>query len=132
MERSTKGPSGATLASKVGTLMDIFSLRHRRMRLALACFLLVPGAAAVATVGATADGGAIRVDRQAYNWDESPSPDPYPTAGDDELHVAAANGSTAAHALIHVDFASQKRTVKASGRLYSKIVASNGRALSDT
>ena len=86
--------------------MDIFSLRRGRMRLALACFLLVPGAVALSTVGVTADGGAVKVDQQAYNWDESPSPDPYATAGDGELHAAAANGSTAAHALIHVDFGS--------------------------
>ncbi|MEO5622562.1 MAG: GH1 family beta-glucosidase [Dokdonella sp.] len=31
--------------------------------------------------------------------------------------------------IVHVDFATQKRTPKASARLYSRIVASNGRAL---
>jgi beta-glucosidase len=31
--------------------------------------------------------------------------------------------------IVHVDFATQKRTPKASARLYSDVIASNGRAL---
>ena len=31
--------------------------------------------------------------------------------------------------IVHVDFATQKRTPKASARLYSEVIASNGRAL---
>ena len=34
--------------------------------------------------------------------------------------------------IVHVDFATQKRTPKASARLYSRIVATNGRALSES
>jgi beta-glucosidase len=33
--------------------------------------------------------------------------------------------------IVHVDFQTQKRTPKASGKLYSRIVATNGRALAD-
>ncbi len=31
--------------------------------------------------------------------------------------------------IVHVDFATQKRTPKASARLYADVIASNGRAL---
>ncbi len=83
--------------------MDIFSLRYRRTRLALAVLVLVPGALGLAAVGAAADSSTVKVDQQAYNWDASPAPDP--NSGDGDLHVAVANGgATVAHSLVHVDF----------------------------
>jgi beta-glucosidase len=33
--------------------------------------------------------------------------------------------------IVHVDFATQKRTIKASGRQYAKVIASNGAALNE-
>jgi beta-glucosidase len=33
--------------------------------------------------------------------------------------------------IVHVDFATQKRTVKASGRHYAKVIATNGATLND-
>ena len=40
-----------------------------------------------------------------------------------------AHGFSKRFGIVHVDFATQKRTCKASARLYSQIIASNGRAL---
>ena len=71
--------------------MSIFSLRHRRVRFALACVLLVPGALAIALVGASAGLTPMKVDRQAYHWDDATVPDPYAASGDSHLHVAVAN-----------------------------------------
>ena len=33
--------------------------------------------------------------------------------------------------IVHVDFATQKRTLKDSARFYARVIATNGRALSD-
>jgi beta-glucosidase len=34
--------------------------------------------------------------------------------------------------IIHVDFATQKRTIKASGRHYANVIATNGESLNKT
>ena len=40
-----------------------------------------------------------------------------------------AHGFSKRFGIVHVDFASQKRTPKASARFYADVVASNGRVL---
>jgi beta-glucosidase len=40
-----------------------------------------------------------------------------------------AHGFSKRFGIVHVDFASQRRTPKASARLYSDVIASNGRGL---
>ena len=40
-----------------------------------------------------------------------------------------AHGFSKRFGIVHVDFATQKRTLKASARFYAQVIASNGRVL---
>jgi beta-glucosidase len=42
-----------------------------------------------------------------------------------------AHGYSKRFGIVHVDFASQLRTVKDSGRFYARVIASNGACLDD-
>ena len=42
-----------------------------------------------------------------------------------------AHGFSKRFGIVHVDFATQKRTFKASARLYSEIIETNGRVLAE-
>ena len=43
-----------------------------------------------------------------------------------------AHGFAKRFGIVHVDFATQQRTIKDSGRFYASVIASNGAALEET